>query len=932
MGYSLFILLLFISLNFVSRYLAVDYLGMVGEGVSLQALTSDFLVAVFGLSLFILINKVNRWIALIVLLWPIAHFANLESIIALNKPINLMDLHYGGDGDFLSSSLASLSFPILYLGFILVFLVAFLRIRWGHNFNFRYTFVLFAGSTLGTFSLALDADTWQESNPLALSVVQYVMSDSAEDGLDYSLQDSGSFSGFENEVNSNNQTSGINTDRVVALESRSRAEIKPNLLLVVLEGIPGAYITSIQDYFDLPRSNLMPNLSRIAETSQIIPSFVTHSQQTIRGLYSMLCGDYSKQSLTTPKSLEYLQLDTHQRKRCLPKILADTGYRTSYLQAADLAFMSKDQFMSAIGFQDVNGKNWFSRQYIPFGWGPDDMAFFEQAVDKITQLDTQPEPWFLTLLTIGTHHPYAVPDKLAQHYVNRKQAAVAYLDRALGPFMDRLNQMGVPKDTLIIFTSDESHGVKGQPYGNNWGLNLMMGVGIKPGIHSGIYGLSDLSISILDYLGLSEKGSEMIGRSLFRHYDQPRSMLFHSVMGFQLEHEGSVVGCNSAGNCSRYETQNGKLFSAKYNKMELAGSDSDSVKKRIQASAYHVDKVLAEGRKKGRNRLALLSQSSHRLSPNQMAMISGGQIINVPPSSKVTISLKLRPEVNRNNDGASLFLDHKGFIGQGEYQKEVRLNYIRLPTLNNGEQLELRYNFYAEKGLTNFSPNLYAGIQGRSEAIIEGEDQSRAMGRALATDKEALIVDEFNVIIEPQAIPSPFGVEQFAIVKGKQRLGYSTTDAGTYFISSRYKLGGTVQFSPNSKGAGFQVNGWSIPEDSGTWTEGEKAVLAFVVDSDDIAAQGYQLQLGAQAYVNKKNPEQKVELLLNDHFLGTVSYSYPDSRQELNISVPAVAVREGLNQFTLNIEKPTSPKSLGLSDDGRELGIHIYSFKLLKNG
>ena len=41
----------------------------------------------------------------------------------------------------------------------------------------------------------------------------------------------------------------------------------------------------------------------------------------------------------------------------------------------------------------------------------------------------------LTLLTVGTHQPYSAPADYLARYPNAKQAAVAYLDDAIGAFL-----------------------------------------------------------------------------------------------------------------------------------------------------------------------------------------------------------------------------------------------------------------------------------------------------------------------------------------------------------------------------------------------------------------------------------------------------------------------------------------------------------------
>ena len=136
----------------------------------------------------------------------------------------------------------------------------------------------------------------------------------------------------------------------------------------------------------------------------------------------------------------------------------------------------------------------------------------------------------LSLLTVGTHQPYAVPDDLAARFPSRKEATVDLLDQAVADFVNQLRSDGVLEDTLVIITSDESHGSPLADWISSWGLALVLAPdqAALPRIKGGGHGLVDITPSILDYLGLSIPGS-VIGRSLFRQYERPREMVAYTV-------------------------------------------------------------------------------------------------------------------------------------------------------------------------------------------------------------------------------------------------------------------------------------------------------------------------------------------------------------------------------------------------------------------
>ncbi len=134
----------------------------------------------------------------------------------------------------------------------------------------------------------------------------------------------------------------------------------------------------------------------------------------------------------------------------------------------------------------------------------DDEAFFEGAATYVKQLRQQKKPWMLTLLTVGTHQPYSAPADYLARYPSAKQAAVAYLDDAIDAFLADLEKQGVLRDTLVVLTSDESHGVDQVRLASAWGFNPVLAPEQRaalPPIKSGVYGHVDLAASVLDYFG-----------------------------------------------------------------------------------------------------------------------------------------------------------------------------------------------------------------------------------------------------------------------------------------------------------------------------------------------------------------------------------------------------------------------------------------------
>ncbi|MNO84396.1 Lipoteichoic acid synthase 1 [compost metagenome] len=280
----------------------------------------------------------------------------------------------------------------------------------------------------------------------------------------------------------------------------------------------------------------------------------------------MLCGDYDKLANGTPKGVELLT-QNERNQACLPAQLRQAGFTTHYLQGAGLRFMAKDRIMPHIGFDAVHGQEWFrNKNYLDFPWGKDDRAFFEGALDYVSRLQKQDKPWMLTLLTVGTHQPYSAPAEYLERYDTPKQAAVAYLDDALGAFLDNLERQGVLKDTLVVVTSDESHGIDGVRLASSWGFNLTLAPeqAQLPQIKRGTYGHIDLATSLLDYFALPIPMA-LGGRSLYRDYDSGREMISYTN-GMLRYHDGQGVftECDFQQRCRRYASEGFIADQARY--------------------------------------------------------------------------------------------------------------------------------------------------------------------------------------------------------------------------------------------------------------------------------------------------------------------------------------------------------------------------------
>jgi hypothetical protein len=662
-----------------------------------------------GLTVFLLAACSPRLVRLLlVLLWALFQAGSQELLAAMQRLPSWQDLLYLADPAFVENSAAGLhlSYPLFTGALLLSAIVAGLfRVQRPGRAALLTGIALIAGLLAGQGLLNRhysDVSIAARYNPL-----HWFISDAAAT----------SFQGEQKELSVSALPTSLRQLDLsgTSLIGNGRAK---NVLIVTLEGIPGLSHPDIRKAMNIPSGPFeMQGLAAATRDATLVPDFVAHSHQTIRGLYSILCGDFSKFSYEMSKAYE-LQNNQDRARECLPAQMAENGWETHYLQGAGLTFMGKDQVMPNIGFQQVHGNEWFTEaDPYPFMWGKTDPVFFRGARKYIAELQARDKPWLLTLLTVGTHQPYAAPDEIAAKYPNRMIATVAILDEAVAEFLKGIQADGVLEDTLVIITSDESHGGTIADWVSSWGLMAILAPEQKdlPRIKTGSYGLVDITASVLDYLGL-EPPASIIGRSFFRDYTEPREMISYTNSKLRWHTGGNTrYECSRNGDCSVGTSESLIGFPA-------AGMsrDTENHSRHFFALANVLDHKLAS---QAQSQVLRFARGEIRKLPEKITNewtdnLAGAQYLDFPANSKVHVAIRITA-LQTPKEGVQLKL----FLRQ--FEKLVGgIDYPPFPVLHAGEEGKVEFDIDNPKARQSFSFHL----------IGEGKDAEIRM-------------EEFNVTI-----------------------------------------------------------------------------------------------------------------------------------------------------------------------------------------
>ncbi|MGH7165092.1 MAG: LTA synthase family protein, partial [Nitrospiraceae bacterium] len=220
---------------------------------------------------------------------------------------------------------------------------------------------------------------------------------------------------------------------------------------------------------------LTPFLDRLREDSVFFSNFFANGTQTARGLFASFCSYYPRQGTAVMKTrytLDYL---------CLPSVLRKSGYRTEMVigQNRDRNFDHIGLFMARNGLQQLFDESDFPDGAEKLGLGMTDGALFDFLRNRIETLRRAGQPFFLTTLTVGTHHPYTVPTshpevRVLQRHADGYVAALRHLDLEFERFFTGLQRDGLLENTVVFILGDHGrHHGSGRSETERWAGHFM---------------------------------------------------------------------------------------------------------------------------------------------------------------------------------------------------------------------------------------------------------------------------------------------------------------------------------------------------------------------------------------------------------------------------------------------------------------------------
>ena len=221
-----------------------------------------------------------------------------------------------------------------------------------------------------------------------------------------------------------------------------------------------------------------------------------------------------------------------------PAILKQQGgYTTAVMHGGAGSFWNRNNAYKQFGYEYFMPLSYYQNKpkyYI--GYGLKDKIFFSQSIKYIERL---PQPFYLKLITVTNHYPYDLDKKnqsidktdTGDETVDGYVQTAHYLDQAVGQLMRWMKKTGLDKNTLLVFYGDH-YGISGNHHKASAELldqdeftnfdnlkfqrvPLMFHMkGLKGGIKNTYGGEIDVLPTLLNLLGITNKGTIQFGHDL----------------------------------------------------------------------------------------------------------------------------------------------------------------------------------------------------------------------------------------------------------------------------------------------------------------------------------------------------------------------------------------------------------------------------------
>lgn len=249
---------------------------------------------------------------------------------------------------------------------------------------------------------------------------------------------------------------------------------KKNIVLIIMESLSNEIIGELNG----DMQTYTPFVDSLISQSLVFENMFSNGRTSIQAVPSIL--------VSLPQLMD-VSLITSQyaanNVNSLASVLHENDYTTSFFHGAFNGSMGFDKYCSAIGFEHYYGQDEYLKKnndlHSVCSWGVFDDTFLSFTADELNKTEA---PFFASIFTISSHHPYELPQQYAYFGQNTAPdlAAVRYADYSIKLFFDKIKHEPWYANTIFVLVADHTAPYstsggdgKAQNYGESSGFDLL---------------------------------------------------------------------------------------------------------------------------------------------------------------------------------------------------------------------------------------------------------------------------------------------------------------------------------------------------------------------------------------------------------------------------------------------------------------------------
>lgn len=246
---------------------------------------------------------------------------------------------------------------------------------------------------------------------------------------------------------------------------------KKNVVVLILESFSREFFGSLNEGMT---TTYTPFLDSLIAKSLTFDYSYANGRKSIDGMPSILSSipRFGEPFFLTPASLNEVSGIAGE--------LAKTGYNTAFFHGAENGSMGFEAFAKTTGYKQYYGRTEYDADKRFDGeddfdgmWAIWDEEFLQFFALKMSEIK---EPFATAVFTASSHHPYKVPKKYADRFVDQPgddnvlHKCVLYSDYAVQRFFETASKQPWFQNTLFVITADHTNISSRQEYQTDLGL------------------------------------------------------------------------------------------------------------------------------------------------------------------------------------------------------------------------------------------------------------------------------------------------------------------------------------------------------------------------------------------------------------------------------------------------------------------------------